>query len=245
VLSQRGWARAAKGHEIDSLALSYKSGDGFLAAAQGRSNQLAMFIDSTGRVYSVIAHTLPSARGQGEPLSGRFKPPDGAEFCGTMIGEPESQYLLASDSGYGFIATLSDLVSRNKAGKSILRVPPDGKAVVPAPVPPDSECLIAALSNIGKLLVFEAEELPELAKGKGNKIIGIPTKKYKEGEERLVAVAVIPEEGNLQVFSGSRRMTIKWDDLDDYYYERGRRGNLLPRGWRKADRLAAEEEETE
>ena len=242
VLSQRGWARAAKGHEIDPLALSYKSGDSFLAAAQGRSNQLAMFIDSTGRVYSVIAHTLPSARGQGEPLSGRFKPPDGAEFCGTMIGDPDSKYLLASDAGYGFIATLSDLISRNKAGKSILRVPPGGRAVVPAPVPADCECLIAAVTSIGKLLVFEAEELPELAKGKGNKIIGIPTKVYKEGAEKLVAVAVIPEEGNLQVLSGARRMTIRWDDLDDYYYERGRRGNLLPQGWRKVERLAAEQE---
>ena len=242
VLSQRGWARAAKGHDIDPLALSYKSGDSFLAAAQGRSNQLAMFIDSTGRVYSVIAHTLPSARGQGEPLSGRFKPPDGAEFCGTMIGDPDSKYLLASDAGYGFIATLSDLISRNKAGKSILRVPPGGRAVVPAPVPADCECLIAAVTSIGKLLVFEAEELPELAKGKGNKIIGIPTKIYKEGEEKLVAVAVIAEEGNLQVHSGARRMTIRWDDLDDYYYERGRRGNLLPQGWRKVERLAAEQE---
>lgn len=162
-----------------------------------------------------------------------------------MIGEPNSQVLLASDSGYGFIATLSELASRNKAGKFILRVSPGGRAVVPAPVPADCECLIAAVSNIGKLLVFEADELPELAKGKGNKIIGIPTKKYKEGEERLVAVAVIPEEGNLQVFNGTRRMTIKWDDLDDYYYERGRRGNLLPRGWRKADRLAAEQESAE
>jgi len=242
VLSQRGWARAAKGHEIDPLALSYKSGDSFLAAAQGRSNQLAMFIDSTGRVYSVIAHTLPSARGQGEPLSGRFKPPDGAEFCGTMIGDPDSKYLLASDAGYGFITTLSDLISRNKAGKSILRVPPGGRAVVPAPVPADCECLIAAVTSIGKLLVFEAEELPELAKGKGNKIIGIPSGKYKEGEEKLVAVAVIAEEGNMQVLSGARRMTIRWDDLDDYYYERGRRGNLLPQGWRKVERLAAEQE---
>lgn len=242
VLSQRGWARAAKGHEIDPLALSYKSGDSFLAAAQGRSNQLAMFIDSTGRVYSVIAHTLPSARGQGEPLSGRFKPPDGAEFCGTMIGDPDSQVLLASDAGYGFIATLSDLISRNKAGKSILRVPPGGRAVVPAPVPADCECLIAAVTSIGKLLVFEAEELPELAKGKGNKIIGIPSRKYKEGEEKLVAVAVIAEEGNLQVLSGTRRMTIKWDDLDDYYYERGRRGNLLPQGWRKVEGLVAEQD---
>jgi topoisomerase-4 subunit A len=237
VLSKRGFARAAKGHEIDPLTLSYKSGDGFLAAAQGRSNQLAMFIDSTGRVYSVMAHTLPSARGQGEPLSSRFRPPDGAEFCGTMIGDAEQKYLLASDAGYGFVARLEDLVTRNKAGKAILRVPAGGKAVVPAAVPADSECLIAAVSSIGRLLMFEMEELPELAKGKGNKLINIPTKKYRGGEEKLVAVAVVPEDGNLQVYSGSRMMTIKWDDSDPYYGERALRGGLLPRGWRNVDRL--------
>ncbi|MDH3983069.1 MAG: DNA topoisomerase IV subunit A, partial [Gammaproteobacteria bacterium] len=165
VLSQAGYARAAKGHEIDPTTLSYRSGDNYLAAAQGRSNQLAMFIDSTGRVYSVIAGTLPSARGQGEPLSSRFKPPDGAGFCGAMIGDNDKKYLLASDAGYGFIASLGDLVSRNKAGKAILRVPAGGKAVVPAPVPKGKECLIAAVSSIGRLLLFEMEELPELAKG--------------------------------------------------------------------------------
>ncbi len=162
VLSKRGFARAARGHEVDALALSYKSGDGYLAAVQGRSNQLAMFIDSTGRVYSVAAHTLPSARGQGEPLSSRFKPPDGAEFCGAMIGDNNHKYLLASDAGYGFIVTLEDLVTRNKAGKAILRVPAGGRAVVPAPVPADSECLIAAVSSIGRLLMFEMDELQEL-----------------------------------------------------------------------------------
>jgi len=240
VLSERGWARAAKGHEIDPYALSYKSGDAFLAAACGRSNQLAMFIDSTGRVYSVIAQALPSARGQGEPLSGKFKPPDGAEFCGTMIGELTHQWLLASDAGYGFIATLEELVTRNKAGKSILRVAPGGRAVVPSPVPPDVECLIAAVSSIGRLLCFEMEELPELARGKGLKLINIPTKKYKAGEEQLVAMAVIPENGNLQVHTGTRMMTIKWDDLDDYYGERALRGSLLPKGWRSVVRLAAE-----
>jgi topoisomerase-4 subunit A len=237
VLSQRGFARAAKGHEVDPLALSYKSGDSYLAAAQGRSNQLAMFIDSTGRVYSVMAHTLPSARGQGEPLSSRFKPPDGAEFCGTMIGDSDQKYLLASDAGYGFIATLEDLVTRNKAGKAILRVPPGGKAVVPAPVPADAECLIAAVSSIGRLLMFEMDELPELAKGKGNKLINIPTKKYQSGEEKLVAAAVVPEDGNLQVYCGTRMMTIRWDDSDAYYGERALRGGLLPRGWRNVDRL--------
>ncbi len=237
VLSQRGYARAAKGHEIDATALSYKSGDGYLAAAQGRSNQLAMFIDSTGRVYSVIANTLPSARGQGEPLSGLFKPPDGSEFCGAMIGPEDSRYLLASDAGFGFIATLTDLVSRNKAGKAILRVPTDGKAVVPAPVPEETECLIAAVSSIGRLLLFEMDELPELAKGKGNKLINIPGPRYKSGEEKMIAAAVVPEDGNLQVQCGNRIMTIRWDDTDDYYGERALRGRFLPKGWRKVDRL--------
>ncbi len=241
VLSQAGYARAAKGHEIDPETLNYRSGDSFLAAAQGRSNQLAMFIDSTGRVYSVVAGTLPSARGQGEPLSSRFKPPDGAGFCGTMIGANEQKYLLASDAGYGFIASLSDLVSRNKAGKSILRVPAGGKAIVPAPIPTKAECLIAAVSSIGRLLLFEMDELPELAKGKGNKLINIPTKKYKAGEERMIAAAVVPEDGNLQVHTGTRVMTIKWNDLDDYYGDRALRGSLLPQGWRKVERLVAGE----
>jgi topoisomerase-4 subunit A len=237
VLSQAGYARAAKGHEIDAAALNYRSGDGFLAAAQGRSNQLAMFIDSTGRVYSVIAGTLPSARGQGEPLSSRFKPPDGAAFCGAMIGGADQKYLLASDAGYGFVARLGDLVSRNKAGKAILRVPAGGRAVVPAPVPADRECLIAAVSSIGRLLLFEMEELPELAKGKGNKLINIPAKKFQSGEEKMVAAAVVPEEGSLQVHTGTRVMTIKWNDVDHYYGERALRGSLLPQGWRKVARL--------
>jgi topoisomerase-4 subunit A len=237
VLSQAGYARAAKGHEIDPATLSYRSGDSYLASAQGRSNQLAMFIDSTGRVYSVIAGTLPSARGQGEPLSSRFRPPDGAAFCGAMIGDNEQKYLLASDAGYGFIATLGDLASRNKAGKAVLRVPKGGKAVVPAAVPADSECLIAAVSNIGRLLLFELDELPELAKGKGNKLINIPGPKYKNGQETMVAAAVVPEDGSLEVYTPSRKMTLKWNDLDDYYGDRALRGSLLPKGWRTVERL--------
>jgi topoisomerase-4 subunit A len=184
-----------------------------------------------------MAHTLPSARGQGEPLSGRFNPPDGAEFCGVMIGEPDDRVLLASDAGYGFIAKLDDLVTRNKSGKSVLRVPKGGRAVVPAPVPRDAECLIAAVSSIGRLLMFEMDDLPELARGKGNKLINIPGKKYQGGEEKLVAAAVVPEDGNLQVFSGSRMMTIRWDDSDPYYGERALRGGLLPRGWRNVERI--------
>ena len=237
VLSQAGYARAAKGHEIDPETLNYRSGDTYLAAAKGRSNQLAMFIDTTGRVYSLMVGTLPSARGQGEPLSSRFKPPDGAAFCGAMIGADEQKYLLASDAGYGFIVTLSDLVSRHKAGKSILKVPATGKALVPAIVPLDSECLIAAVSSIGRLLLFEMEDLPELAKGKGNKLINIPGPKYKSGDEVMVAAAVIPENGALQVHTGTRTMTIKWNDLDDYYGDRALRGTMLPKGWRKVERL--------
>ena len=237
VLSRAGYVRAAKGHDVDPASLSYRSNDGFLAAAQGRSNQLAMFIDSTGRVYSVMAGTLPSARGQGDPLSSRFRPPDGAAFCGAMIGDAGQKYLLASDAGYGFITTLGDLVSRNKAGKSVLRVPSGGRVVVPSAIPPDTECLIAAVSSIGRLLLFEMEELPELAKGKGNKLINIPGKKYANGEEKMVAACVVPEDGDLLVDTGTRVMTLRWKDLDDYYGDRALRGSMLPKGWRKVERL--------
>ena len=238
ILSERGYARAAKGHEVDPLALSYKSGDAFLAAARGKSNQLAMFIDSTGRVYSVIANTLPSARGQGEPLSSHFRPPDGAGFCGTMIGAGSDRWLLASTAGYGFVASLEDLVTRNKAGKAVLRVPAGGRAAVPAPVPEGKECLVAAVSSIGRLVLFELDELPDLAKGKGLKLINIPAKKFRDGEEHMVAVTLVPEEGSLMVHTAGRTMTLKWDDLDDYYGERALRGRLLPQGWRKVVRLS-------
>ncbi len=178
VLSERGFARAAKGHDIDPSALSYKSGDAFLAAARGRSQQLAVFLDSTGRAYSLPAHSLPSARGQGEPLAGRLKPPAGARFQGVMIGAPESRWLVASDSGYGFFVALADLHSRNRAGKSALRVPADGRVVIPAAVADQDEfpgkARVAAVSSQGHLLVFDAAELPELPRGKGNKIMGIP-----------------------------------------------------------------------
>ena len=238
VISRRGFARAARGHEIDPLTLSYKSGDGFLAAARGRSNQPALFIDSAGRVYSVMAHTLPSARGQGEPLSGRCKPPDGAAFCGAMIGDADQRYVVAGDSGYGFVARLGDLVSRNKAGKAVLRLAPGGKAVVPASVPAGVECVVAAVSSIGRLLMFELDELSERAKGKGNKLIDIPSRRYRSGEEKLVAVAVVPEGSDLSVHTGKRTMTIRWNDSQRYYGERALRGALLPKGWRSVERLA-------
>ncbi|MGI9341505.1 MAG: DNA topoisomerase IV subunit A [Gammaproteobacteria bacterium] len=240
VLSERGWARAAKGHDLDPSSLNYKSGDGFLCAARGKSNQQAVFLDSSGRAYSVPAHSLPSARGQGEPLSGRLKPADGAAFRGVMAGDPETRWLVASDAGYGFFVPLGELYSRAKAGKACLRVPGGGDVVTPMPFPgsefPD-EAWVAAFSSIGRLLVFPADELPEMARGKGNKILGIPGPKYKAGQERMIAICVIGPDEGIELVSGKRTMTLKWEDLGHYDGNRGRRGMMLPRGWRKVDRV--------
>ncbi len=240
VLSARGWARAAKGHDIDPRTLGYKTGDEFRAAARGRSTQLAVFLDSTGRTYSVPAHTLPSARGQGEPLSGRIDPPDGASFAGVMIGDPADRWVIASDAGYGFVVKLEELHSRNRAGKSVLNVPEGAGVVIPAPVPEDAGALLCAASNEGKLLVFPVNELPELARGKGNKIFGLTTKKVESREEYLAAVAVVAAGQSLLVWSGDRKMTLKFGELKDYKGERAQRGAVLPRGWRKVERLEAE-----
>jgi len=244
ILSERGWARAAKGHEVDPRSLNYKSGDRFLAAATGKSNQQAVFIDSNGRAYSLPAHTLPSARGQGDPLTGRFKPADGAQFCGVVAGDPEQWWLVASDAGYGFFVQPSDLYSRAKAGKAMLRVPAGGKALPPVTVPGDEfpeDTLVAAVDSVGHLLVFASGELPEMARGKGNKILGIPGKKYKEGEEALVSVALLQPGQKLIVHCGSRKMTLKAREIEERYLgERGRRGSLLPRNYRKVDYLEPE-----
>ena len=236
VLSERGYARAAKGHEVDAGALSYRSGDGYLATARGRSNQLAVFLDSTGRAYSLAAHTLPSARGQGEPLSGRLKPPDGATFCSVMIGAPEDRWVLASSAGYGFVGKLEDMHSRNKAGKALLTPPKGSVPVVAAPVSDDEDLWIAAASTDGYLLIFPLEELPELARGKGNKILSLPAKDKTVG---LAAIAVINEEQSLRIVSGQREMTLKQAEMERYEGTRGRRGAVLPRGFRNPTRLTA------
>ncbi len=240
VLSERGWVRAAKGHELDARSLSYKTGDSFQAAARGRSTQQAVFLDSTGRAYSLLAHTLPSARGQGEPLSGRIDPPDGATFAGVLIGDPQDRWVVASDAGYGFVVKLEELHSRNRAGKAVLKVPDGAGVVAPAPVPANEQALLCAASSEGKLLVFPVKDLPELPRGKGNKIFGLSSKKVASREEFLAAIAVVAPEQNLIVRSGERKMTIKFADLKDYRGERAQRGAVLPRGWRKVERLEVE-----
>jgi topoisomerase IV subunit A len=240
VLSTAGWVRSAKGHEIDPRQLSYKTGDGFQAAARGRSTQQAVFLDSTGRAYSLPAFGLPGARGQGEPLSGRLDPPDGASFAAVMIGEPADRWLLACDSGHGFIARLEALVARNRAGKAVFNLP-DGAHVLPAcPVPAEGEAAVCAVNSEGRLLAFATAALPEMDKGRGNLIFGIPGKKARSGAELMAAVAVVPAGGKLALWCGERRMTLAWRDLDAYRGERGQRGALLPRGWRKVDRVEAE-----
>jgi topoisomerase-4 subunit A len=235
VLSERGWARAAKGHDIDVAGLAYRTGDQFLAAARGKSNQLAVFIDSTGRAYSVGAHELPSARGQGEPLSGHFNPPDGASFRAVLTGAPEDKWVVASSAGYGFVVKLEELYSNKKAGKTALRVP-EGATVVPGSPVGAAGTRLAAASSDGRLLVFPVAELPELSKGKGNKILGVPS---KDGIV-LAGVCVLAPEQGLRIDSGTRHMVIKPADLPHYAGSRGRRGLALPRGWRSVDRLSAE-----
>jgi topoisomerase-4 subunit A len=236
VLSTGGFVRAAKGHDIDPRTLSYKTGDAFLAAARGRSTQLAVFLDSTGRSYSLPAHTLPSARGQGEPLSGRLDPPDGAKFAGVAIGEPADKWLLASDAGYGFIAKLEDLHARQRAGKAVLNLTDNARVLCPVPLAGE-DALIAAVNSEGRLLVFAASELPEMARGKGNKIFGIPTKKAESREELLVALATLREGQKLLVRCGDRPMTLSWKDLDPHRGARAQRGAFLSRNYRKVDGL--------
>ena len=239
ILSTGGWARSAKGHDIDPGALSYKSGDAFQALARGRSLQPAIFIDSTGRTYTLPAHSLPSARGYGEPLSGRLDPPDGAKFAGVMIGEPEDLWLLASDAGYGFTARLKDLISDRRAGKTVLNVPENAHVLPPAPVP-SADSLLAAISSEGKLLAFPIGEVPEMPRGKGNKLYDIPSKKAKARQELMTAVAVVPPEATLVLWSGEQHKTIEWRDLQDYLGERAQRGAVLKRGWpRKITRMEA------
>jgi topoisomerase-4 subunit A len=238
VLSTGGWVRAAKGHDIDPLTLSYKTGDAFQSVARGRSLQSAVFIDSTGRTYTLPAHSLPSARGQGEPLSGRLNPPDGAKFAGVMLGEPEDLWLLATDAGYGFTVRFKDLVTDRRAGKTVLNVPPNALVLPPAFVAsPDG--LVCVVSSEGKMLAFKVADVPEMPRGKGNKLYDIPAKKTAAREEMLTGLAVVPPQGELIIHSGEKRKVLSWAELKDYRGARAQRGAVLTRGWRQVDRLEA------
>jgi topoisomerase-4 subunit A len=238
VLSTGGWVRAAKGHEIDPTTLQYKTGDAFLAAARGRSTQLAVFIDSTGRAYSLPAHTLPSARGLGEPLSGKLNPADGARFAGALIGEPSELWLVATDAGYGFTVRLAELHSRNRAGKAAINVSANAQVLPPVPVPA-ADASIALVNSDGRLLVIAASDVPELARGKGNKLFGIPSKQAEARTELLIAMAALAAGQALLVWSGERQMTLTPADLKHYRGARAQRGAVLPRGWRSVSRIEA------
>ena len=237
VLSERGWARTAKGHDVDPSSLQYKSGDAFKFAAKGRSNQNAIFIDSTGRSYSLPSHTLPSARGQGEPLTGRLTPESGASFEGVLMGDDEQRVLLASDAGYGFVAKIADLQSKNKSGKSVLKLPSASKVLTPIIVNDYENDLVVAITNEGRMLSFPLSELPELSRGKGNKIISIPSARASERIEYVVAICVLSDKDTLTIHAGRRHLNMKTSDLEHYKGERGRRGNKLPRGFQNVDRV--------
>ena len=241
VLSKKGWVRAAKGHDVDPVSLSYKAGDEFLAVAKGKSNQNAIFFDSTGRSYTLQAHTLPSARGQGEPLSARLEPPSGATFDGVLMGSDDQLCLMASDAGYGFILKLGDAQSRNKSGKALLSLPAKSRVLQPKLVQDADNEFVVAVSNEGRMLMFPLRELPELAKGKGNKIIGIASARAEAREEFVIDVVVINRNQQLKVIAGKRHIGLKFSDLEHYMGERGRRGNMLPRGFQKVDAIEVTE----
>ncbi len=238
VLSEKGWIRAAKGHDVDATSLAYREGDSLLATVKGRSNQLVAFLDSTGRSYSTTAHTLPGARGNGEPLTGRFSPPAGASFQALATGDLATRLVLASSHGYGFVTALENLTGRNKAGKAILSLAPGAKVLQPAVATAAGNERVVAVTTAGHLLAFPVSELPQLDRGKGNKIIDIP--KAKLGTERVIAVAVVAPGATLSVRSGNRTMTLSFKDLDAYIGHRAGRGGLLPRGWQKVDGLSVE-----
>ncbi|TDO08654.1 MULTISPECIES: DNA topoisomerase IV subunit A [Halomonas] len=237
VLSEKGWIRAARGHEIDPAGLSYKAGDRFHLAARGKTNQPLVLLDDTGRAYTLSAHNLPSARGQGEPVTGRVNVTAGAHMAGLMLAPPDRRFLLASDGGYGFIAPLEALIGKNKSGKAILSVPKGCNVLPPLALPTEEGASLAVVSNEGRLLVFPLEQLPEMAKGKGNKMIEIPGNRAARREEFVRDLVVLPAGAALVVHAGKRHLTLKAGDLDYYRGERGRRGSKLPRGLQKVDRL--------
>jgi topoisomerase-4 subunit A len=239
VLSHKGWIRTAKGHEVDPEKLSYRAGDHYGAMARGKSNQLAVFLDTTGRSYSLPAHDLASARSQGEPLSGRLQLPTGAQVPHVLMGPDEMILLLASSAGYGFVGRLGELISKNRNGKQVLTLPPGALPLVPVPVVDVARELVVAVSSEGRMLIFPLRDLPELARGKGNKIIQIPPKRLREGKEALAVLAVMAPDSHLTIHAGKRFLTLKPAHWADFTGQRGLRGRMLPRGLQRVDRVVA------
>ena len=240
VLSEKGWARCAKGHDIDAEGLSYKAGDGFLSSAEGKSNQPAVFMDTSGRTFACDAHGLPSARSQGEPLTGRFAIVGGESFEHVIMAADDDKFLLGSDAGYGFVGTFKDMISKNKAGKAYLSLPSGAKVMKPQPVTNLEKDWCLTISNEGRMLLFPLKDLPSLGKGKGNKLMSIPSAKAQSREEYVKVLSIVPDGASLKISAGKRNMTLTFDDLTHYQGERGRRGNKLPRGLQRVDSIEVE-----
>ncbi|ADU70662.1 DNA topoisomerase IV subunit A [Pantoea sp. At-9b] len=236
VLSQMGWVRSAKGHDIDPAGLSYKAGDNYLAAARGKSNQPVAFIDSTGRSYTLDPTSLPSARGQGEPLTGKLTLPPGAVMEQVLMEPDEQKLLMASDAGYGFICTFADLVSRNRSGKALLTLPENAKVMTPMAVNHEDDMLLA-ITQAGRMLMFPVGELPQMSKGKGNKIISIPSAEAAAGSDKLVWLLILPTGSAITLHVGKRKLVLRSEELQKFRADRGRRGTLLPRGLQRIDRV--------
>ncbi|MHB8549727.1 MAG: DNA topoisomerase IV subunit A [Acidiferrobacterales bacterium] len=231
VLSEKGWVRAAKGHEVDARALDYKTGDRFLQSARGKSNQIVVFLDSTGRSYTLPAHKLPSARGHGDPLASSLNPPPGVTWAGVMMGAPEDLYLLASDAGYGFVCTLGDLITDRRAGKAVLKIPRGAKALLPQRVSDMESDWVAAVTIRGNMLVFMVAEMPRMERGKGEKILNIPGSRVAKREEYLAGVAVFREGQSLVLRTSKGELVLRpGKNIDQYIGERALRGSRLPRG---------------
>ena len=238
IVSEKGWVRSAKGHAVDPEGLSYRTGDGFGASARGRTNDVLLFFDSAGRGYALAAHELPSSRGQGEPLTGRLNPPEGARFVAPVLAPADTVLLLASDAGYGFVARVEDLATKNRAGKAVLTVPKGGQALAPSVA--SDKTRIAAATDQGRLLVFSATDVPALTRGKGNKLIDVPARAFRAGEERMVGAVALEDADHLIVRAGARYLRLRFKDLAGYVGERGRRGRKLPRGFQRVESLAVE-----
>jgi len=244
ILSEKGWVRSAKGHDIDPSSLNYKAGDNFLSSSRGKSNQLALFIDSTGRSYATSSHDLASARSQGEPLTGRLNCLANAHFVTTLMGETSELYLFASDAGYGFIGKIEDLITKNKKGKALISLPSGAKVLLPQKISNIETDQVVVVSNEGRLLIHKLNQLPELSKGKGVKMLSIQASRVTERLEYVVAIAILSAGQTLSIHSGKRHLTLKLSDLEHYIGERGRRGHKLPRGLQKVDKLVVNSNES-